>query len=143
MTALLLAGASAATAGEAIVKSYDFAVDKWFEIEESDGPITLHRIRIDRKEDRLTKSVIARPYNQQYLEPVRFQLDYTNTSSAKWKTRVTVRWLDEEGSVIDGFSANETFQKNSARRIVQASVATLKYGLQQATTLEVEVRVDP
>jgi hypothetical protein len=126
-----------------VVRTYDFEIDRWFEIDAVDGAVTLHRIRIDRKEDRLTKAALARPYNQQYLEPVRFQLDYSNGSSSKWDARVTVRWLDEEGRVIDGFSANETLQKKSARKIAQASVSTLKYGLARAKTLEVEVRFEP
>ena len=141
--ALMLIAGSGVAQGEEVVKTYEFEVDRWQEIGLTDGPVTLHRIRVDRKEDRLTKSVLARPYNQQYLEPIRFQLDYTNGSSSKWKARVTVRWLDEEGRVIDGFSANETLQKKSANKIAQASVATLKYGLQRAQTLEVEIRFEP
>lgn len=126
-----------------VVKTYDFAVDEWHEIGEADGPVSLHRIRIDRKEARLTKSTLARPYNQSYLEAVRFQLEYSNGSTQKWRTRVTVRWLDEEGKVIDGFSANEALGKKNAHKVVQASVATLKYGLERAKTLEVEIRFEP
>ena len=126
-----------------VVKTYDFAVDEWQEIGETDGPVTLHRIRIDRKEGRLTKSTISRPYNQSYLEPVRFQLEYSNGSSKKWRARVTVRWLDEEGRIIDGFSANESMDKKSSHKVAQASVSTLKYGIERAKTLEVEVRFEP
>lgn len=126
-----------------VVKTYDFVVDEWNEIGETDGPVALHRIRIDRKEGRLTKATLARPYNQSYLEPVRFQLEYSNGSSEKWRARVTVRWLDEEGRIIDGFSANEDLGKKSAHKVAQASVSTLKYGLERAKTLEVEVRFEP
>ncbi len=98
---------------------------------------------MDRKESRFNKAAISRPFNQQYLEPIRFQLEYTNGASQKWRARVTVRWLDEEGRVIDGFSVNETLEKKSARKIAQASVATLKYGLERAKTFEVEVRFEP
>ncbi len=143
LVAVLLAAGVGVANAEEVVKSYEFEVDRWHEIAVSDGPVTLHRIRIDRKEDRLTKSVLARPYNQQNLEPVRFQLDYSNGSSSKWRARITLRWLDEEGRVIDGFSANETLQKKSANKIAQASVATLKYGLERAKTLEVEIRFEP
>lgn len=139
---LVVAGVGAAQGGE-FIESYEFQVDQWHQIDVSDGPVTLHRIRVDRKEDRLTKAVLARPYNQQHLEPIRFQLEYSNGSSGKWKARVTVRWLDEEGRVIDGFSANETLGKKSAQKIVQASVATLKYGIERAKTLQIEVRFEP
>lgn len=144
LAALLLAPVAVGIAGaEEVVKSFDFEVDRWYPIEVSDGPVTLHRIRIDRKEDRLNKATLARPYNQQYLQPVRFELDYTNGSSEKWKARVMVRWLDEEDRVIDGFSANETLQKKSAHKTVHASVSTLKYGIERAKTLQVEVRFEP
>ena len=143
LTAILVVAGAGATYGEEIVKTYEFEMDRWHEIGVSDGPVTLHRIRLDRKEDRLTKSALARPYNQQYLEPIRFQLDYTNGASSKWRARVMVRWLDEEGRVIDGFSANENLQKKSANKIAQASVATIKYGLERAETLEVEIRFEP
>jgi hypothetical protein len=140
---VLLSTLGAAANAAEFVETYEFAVDEWRPIEESDGPVTLHRIRVDRKEDRLTKSALVRPYNQEYLEPVRIQLEYSNESSRKWRARIGVRWLDEDGTVIDGFSANETLQKKSAKKIVQASVSTLKYGISRARTLEVEIRFEP
>ena len=140
---LLAVAGSGAAHGAEVIRSYEFEVDAWQELALSDGPVTLHRIRIDRKEDRLTKAVLSRPHNQQYLEPVRFQLEYSNGASEKWRARVTVRWVDSEGRVIDGFSANETLAKKSAYKIVQASVSTLKYGLESAKTLQVEIRIEP
>ncbi len=141
---VLMAFVAVAPAGAAeVVRSYDFDVDEWRQIEETDGAVTLHRIRVDRKEGRLTKSTLARPHNQEYLEAVRFQLEYTNESSQKWKARILVRWLDEDGNIIDGFSANEDLDKKSARKVVQASVSTFKYGLERAKTLEVEIRFEP
>ena len=113
---LLVAVGTGVASGEEIAKSYEFDIDQWFEIEATDGPVTLHRIRIDRKEARLNKSVLARPYNQQYLEPIRFQLEYSNGSSEKWRARITVRWLDEDGKIIDAFSANEVMGKKSAQK---------------------------
>jgi hypothetical protein len=137
-----IAGAGRLEATE-VIKSYDFAIDEWQDIGEVDGPVTLHRIRIDRKEDRFNKSTLARPANLAYLEPVRFQLEYTNGASQKWKARVEVRWMDEDGVVIDGFSANETLDKKSAQKIAHASFSTLKYGIKRAKTLEVKVRFEP
>ncbi len=136
-------GASPAATAATFKQSYDFALDRWNEIESSDGPVTLHRIRIDLIEGRLTKSSISRPHNQDFLETARVQLEYTNESSAKWNARVTVKWLDADGKVIDGISANETLGKKSARKIAGVSVSTLKYGLEQAKTVEVEVHYEP
>ncbi len=134
---------SAPLAAAETTKSYDFAMDAWHAVDESDGPVTLHRIRLDRKDDRFTKSTLARPHNQEFLETVRIQLEYTNTASQKWRARVSAKWLDEDGQVIDGFSANETLDKKSARKVTQVSVSTLKYGLERAKTLEVEIHYEP
>ncbi len=141
----LAVGLGATTAAEAatVAKSYDFALDSWNEIGASDGPVTLHRIRLDLIEGRLTKSAMARPHNQQYLETARVQLEYTNESSAKWKARIDVRWLDGEGRVIDGLGANETLDRRSAKKVTGVSVSTLKYGLDRAKTLEVEIHYEP
>lgn len=45
--------------------------------------------------------------------------------------------------MIGGFSANETLDKKSARKIVAASFSTLKYGLERAETIEVEIHYEP
>ncbi len=135
-------GAGTLAAAE-IAKTYDFVMDDWHAIDEADGPVTLHRVRLDRKDARFTKSALARPHNQEFLETVRIQLEYTNTSSQKWSARLNVRWLDEDGQVVDGFSANESLDKKSARKVTQVSVSTLKYGLERAKTLEVEVHFEP
>ncbi len=124
-------------------QTFDFAIDRWFPLEAGDGPVTLHRIRLDLLEGRLTKSSLARPYNSEYLETVRIQLDYTNRATAKWSARVTVRWLDAEGRVIDGFSANEKLERNSARKVAQVTLSTLRYGLERAATLEVDIHYEP
>lgn len=143
--AVLIAALGTAAAAPAAVfsQSYDFALDSWNEIAASDGPITLHRLRLDLLEGRLTKSSLSRPHNHEYLETARVQLEYTNESTSKWKARVTVRWLDEEGRVIDGIGANETLDKKSARKVASVSVATLKYGLERAKKLEVEIHYEP
>lgn len=129
-------------AGENI-GTFEFKLGEWYELGPKEEPIELHRIRLDRVEGRLTKSALARPHNQQYLQTVRIQLEYTNTSDRKWNARVSASWLDENGDVIDGFSANEALDKRSARKIVQVSLSTLKYGLEKAKTLEVKVHFEP
>lgn len=47
------------------------------------------------------------------------------------------------GKVIDGFGAHETLAEESAKRLAQAPVSTLEYGLLRAETLEVKVRYEP
>ena len=140
--ALTLLAAVPAAAGE-VDKTFDFELDAWHEIDVVDGPVKLHRIRLDQKKDRLTKSTLSRPYNQEYLENVRITLEYTNEATSGWKARLDVRWLDAEGRVIDGFGANEKLEKKAARQVVRVSVPTLKYGIERAETLEVKILFQP
>ncbi len=141
-TALLLLAATPAMAGQ-VAETFDFALDEWMDLDATDGPITLYRVRLDKVEGRLTKATVARPYNPEFVETVRLQLEYTNESSSKWNARLTARWLDEDGDPIDGISANEKLDKKSARKITQVSLVTLKYGLERARTLEVEIHYEP
>ncbi len=137
-----LAGVPAAGAEE-VTMTYDFDLHEWHAIDKTDGPVTLHRIRLDPKEGRFTKTVLARPYNQEYLETIRIQLEYTNESAKAWDARLTVRWHDQDGELIDGISGNEKLKKKRARETASLSVATLKYGLAHAKTLEVTVHFKP
>ena len=50
---------------------------EWVELASTDGPVTLHRIRLVR-EGGITKSTFMRPGNSQYLADVQIQLEYTN-----------------------------------------------------------------
>jgi hypothetical protein len=137
-----LMGASPSFAAE-VTKSYDFALHAWHEIDASEGPVTLHRLWFDKEDDRVSKSTVMRPFDQEYLTTVQFKLEYTNEADSKCKARISARWLDEEGRVIDGFSAKETLGKKSARKRVKMSTATLEYGLERAKTLEVTVQFEP
>lgn len=139
----LLGVAQPAAATTEIEKTYSFALDEWHAVELEDGPLTVYRMHIDRKEGRVTKASIIRPYNSEFLDTLRVQLEYTNESSNAWKARVTLRWLDADGQVIDGFSANEKLASKKARGIVSFSVPTLRYGLEQAETLEMTIHVQP
>lgn len=139
---LTTAGLGVAEAAD-LSESETFELDQWYELTATDGPVTLHRIRLERKEGRLTKSSVARPHNQEYLDTLAIQLEYTNESDRKWRARIDVRWLDEDGQVIDGFSGNETLDKKSARKITSMSLSTLKYGVEKADKLEIEIHYEP
>lgn len=135
---LLLVAAPSASAGE-VTKTFDFELDEWHDVAYTDGPITIHRIRLDRVEGRFTKSSVWRPHNNENLDTIRITIEYTNTDSKGWKARVTTRWFDGEDRLIDGFGANESFNKNSARKTVEVSVPTLTYGIDRAEKLELSV----
>src|SRR4029453_360704 len=62
-----------------------FAFDQWFDVASTDGPASLHRIRIVR-EKASAKSRIMRPGNSEYLQDVQIQLEYTNDARAEEHT---------------------------------------------------------
>lgn len=142
VTALTLLTTIPAGAGE-VTRSFDFELDTWNDVDSVDGPVTLHRVRLDRKEERISKTLLSRPHNQEYLDVIRITLEYTNEASAAWKARLEIRWLDAEGRIIDGFGANEKLNKKAAKQVVRVSVPTLKYGVEVAKTLEVMVHFQP
>jgi hypothetical protein len=123
-------------------KSYDFALNEWLEIDSTDGPVTLHRIRLNPKETRIKRSALQRPFNSEFLETVQIQLEYTNEGDRQWEARIEVRWLDAEGEIIDGYGANEDLDKRSAREVANVSLSTLKYGLRAAKTLQVKINFE-
>lgn len=141
--ALLAALTAAPARALEVTKSFDFALEEWHELDASDGAVTLHRIRLNPQEKRLTKSRVFRPYNQEYLESVAIQLEYTNGSSTNWNARISARWLDEDGEVIDGFSGNEKLDKKAARKVTGLAVSTFRYGLEKAKTLEIAISFEP
>lgn len=125
-----------------VVKTFDFSLDEWQELESTEDAVTLHRIRLVRNQGRLTKAAFQRPYNQEYLEALQIELDYTNGGSKDKEVRVEVEWLDAEGEVIDGFGANEDLDKKSARKTTSTSLSTARYGLGKAETLKVRLLVE-
>ncbi|MBZ0114447.1 MAG: hypothetical protein K8J08_18435 [Thermoanaerobaculia bacterium] len=141
---LMLGAALIPTPAQAleVVKTFDFSLDQWQELETTEGTVTLHRIRLVRNQGRITKASFQRPYNQEYLEALQIELEYTNEDSKSKEIRVEVEWLDAEGEVIDGFGANEDLRKKSARRKISTSLSTARYGLSKAETMKVRLLVE-
>lgn len=136
-----LALAPAAGAGE-ITKTYDFQLDNWIELKVEDGPLTLHRFRIEKAGsggvNRLTRGG-----SSDYSTVLEIQLEYTNEATDDWKAHVVVEWLDERGNVIDGFRGNENLDEGDRHELKKMSVTTLKYGIEKARRLRLEVSFDP
>src|SRR4029453_19630115 len=81
-----------------------FAFDQWFDLASTDGPASLHRIRIVR-EKASAKSRIMRPGNSEYLQDVQIQLEYTNDATRDWEVGMNIQWLDDKGRA-DGAQNN-------------------------------------
>lgn len=140
--ALGLAAGQPVEAGE-VSKSVPFEFDKWIDLNVTDGPCTLHRIRIVKKSGGVTKSLFARPGNSEYLEDVQIQLEYTNDATKDWEAHLTAEWLDGDGKVIDGYNDDESLDSESRADDTTVTLSTLKYGLQKAKKFNVKINFQP
>jgi len=134
---LCLALAGSARAGD-FEKKVPFAFDQWFDVNSTDGPVTLHRIRIVR-EKASAKSRIMRPGNSEYLQDVQIQLEYTNDAKRDWEARMKVEWLDDQGKAIDGYNDDENLDGDSRHDEATVTLSTLIYGLECAKTLSIKL----
>lgn len=137
----LLAGTGAASAGE-VEKSVDFQLDRWVDLQATDGPVTLHRLRVARQAAG-AKSKLVRPGNSQYLADVQIQLEFTNDATRDWEARLEVEWLDADGAVIDGYGDSENLDSESRHDEQTVTLSTLRYGLERARTLKIRIRFQP
>lgn len=130
-----------AAAGE-VAKSFTFELDKWFELASTDGPVTIHRLRIERVGGGFSK--LARlGGSSEYAASVELQIEYSNDASSDWKADVVVEWLDAKGEVIDGYRSDENLDEGDRHELKKATITTLRYGLDQAKKLRVEIRTNP
>ena len=123
-------------------KTVAFALDQWVELASTDGPVTLHRVRLVR-EGGVTKSSFMRPGNNQYLADVQIQLEYTNDSTNDWEAQFSVEWVDAEGKVIDGYKGKEGLDSEQRHEQQTVTLSTLKYGLDKAKKLKIRIDTNP
>ncbi len=130
-----------AFAGE-VEKTVSFELDRWVELDATDGPVTLHRIRLARTA-RSAKSRLMRPGNDEYLEDVQIQLEFTNEASRDWEAVLAIEWLDAAGQPIDGYDDGENLDSESRRDVQTVTLSTLRYGLERAKKLRLRVAFHP
>ena len=130
-----------ASAGE-VEKNVGFNLDQWIELNSTDGPVTLHRIRL-ATQGGVTKSKLLRPGNNEHLQDVQIQVEFTNDSSKDWEMRLKVEWLDGSGEVIDGYNDTENLDSDSRHDEQTVTLSTLKYGLAKAKKLKIAIRYYP
>lgn len=138
VSALLPMAAFAGTAE----KTVTLKMGEWVELASTDGPVTLHRIRLVR-EGGITKSKLMRPGNSQYLADVQIQLEYTNDSTNDWEAKFDLEWLDASGEAIDGYRGQEGLDSEQRHDEQTVTLSTLKYGLDRAKKLRVRIDFDP
>src|SRR4051812_83653 len=96
--------AAPAAAQTAVDKTLPFEVDKWYDLGVKEGPITLHRLHLERQGGVPLKARVAGEADE-FRVPVKVELEYSNAASTDWKAVMRITWLDEQGIVIDGYNA--------------------------------------
>ncbi|MDY7092311.1 MAG: hypothetical protein SX243_04980 [Acidobacteriota bacterium] len=130
--------AAIADAGE-IEKTFPFELDRWYDLEVEDGPVTLHRIRVKHDDRKIRKSNIFRGGDTPYADTVVIELDYTNESDNDWEAKVLVHWRDSKKRPIDGYDDEEGLSEDERHETATMTIATLKYGLEVARDLYVNI----
>lgn len=139
--AVLTAAAAPLHAGS-VRKSVPFELQKWWALDSTDGPVKLHRLQLDKIKGPLDKSALFRPGNSEYLETVQIKLEYTNESTRDWEADVKLVWKDADGKVIDGYHDGEGLDRDERNDLVTVTLSTLRYGIERAETLEIEIKYD-
>ena len=148
ISALVLAGclatgrAPAATA--TVNRTFAFEIDKWYALDDvKEGPVTLHRIEVQRQKGLFTKSTLIRPGNTEFLASIEIRLEYSNTATRDWKATLHVALLDAADVEIDGFNGKEQLGEAENHNLVTVKLSTLKYGLDRAKKLRVVIECEP
>ncbi len=131
-----------ATFAGTVEKNVPFKLDQWIELASTDGPVTLHRVRIVRQGG-VTKSSFMRPGNNKYLADVQIQLEFTNDSTNDWEARFAIEWLDGDGKVVDGYEGDEGLDSEKRHEQQTVTLSTLKYGIDKAKKLVIRIDTNP
>ena len=139
----LLLVALAPAGAETFDKKVKFQMGDWIDIDLEDGPATLHRMRIIRDDGGFTKSKFFRPGNDEYLETVQIQIEYSNSSSRDWEADIEIEWVDSKGRAIDGYNDTEEMDDRERHDLMTVTLSTLSYGLAQAQKMNVRLEIYP
>lgn len=130
---------STAMAGD-IEESFPFELDKWYDINFEEGPVTIHRVRVEIIESNI-KSRVFRPgtKNDPMVQDVQIQVEYSNDAERDYEADLEIFWLDSKGHKIDGYEGEEDIDEEERREEMTALRSTLVYGLEVAKTLSVKI----
>lgn len=138
---LLGVGALAAVPARAgsVEKTAPFALDTWIDLNSTDGPVSIHKLRIERQKGGLSKSAFLRPGNDEYLDTLQIQIEFSNSTKDDWKAHLSIKWLDDQGTVIDGYDDKENLDDSSDHAKDTVTLSTLKYGTARAKQLQIKI----
>jgi hypothetical protein len=120
-----------------------FELEKWIDVNKTDGPITIHRIRVSEDQAGIRSKSAEMALNRAYVQRIAVQIEYTNESSRRYKSHIAVNMADANGEAVDGFSDDEGLEPNKSRGLVTRSFPASKYGLQRVTRIDLEIKLTP
>jgi hypothetical protein len=141
--ALMVAGMALPARAASIEKTFTFEVGKWYDLDVSEGPATVHRIRIAEQTGGITKSSIFRPTGSEFLRTVQMQIEYSNAATKDWEAKFEVVWVDNDDKVIDGYRGTEDMDKKQNHDLMTVTLSTLKYGIDVGKKLRVKIDFGP
>jgi len=136
---LLVAAVAGQVMAGSFSKTWTFELDKWYEINSSDGPVTIHKMRLEPQSGGLTKSKFFRPGNSQHLKTIQVQIEFSNSSKHDWEADLDISWVDADGKVIDGYKDSEGMNEDENHDRMTVTLSTLQYGLDRAKKLVVKI----
>jgi hypothetical protein len=130
-----------ASAQTSVDRTVPFELEKWFELNVKEGPITLHRIRLERVGAGLKARVTGG--EDEYRVAVKVELEYSNAASSDWRGVFRISWVDESGETIDGYNGSHELEEKKDFNRTGGTVTTLRYGLARARKLRLLLNVKP
>ena len=134
--------AAPASAQTLVDKTVPFELDKWYELNVKEGPITLLRIRLERAGGGGLKARVTGGEDE-YRVPVKAELEYSNVASSDWRVVFRISWVDDGGEAIDGYNGSHQLSEKKDFERASGTVTTLRYGLARAKKLRVFLSVKP
>jgi hypothetical protein len=139
MTVLAVPAAAQVT----VDKTLPFETDKWYDLGVKEGPITLHRIHLERQGGGGLKSRVVHAGDEEWTLPLKIEVEYSNVSTTDWKGVVRITWVDEGGEPIDGYNGRWNLDEKTDFNRAGATVTTSRYGLAHARKLKLMINVRP
>lgn len=121
-------------------KKVALAFDTWYDLNLEDGPVTVHRMRIERKHESV-RAKLCRPGKSEHLQDIQVQIEYSNHDKKDWKALVRLELVDGSDATIDGLQSEENLDDGSDHAKDTITIPTLIYGLDRAKTLQYEISI--
>jgi len=134
--------AAPASAQTSVDRTVPFELDKWFELNVKEGPVTLHRIRLERVGGGGLKARVTGGEDE-YRVAVKVELEYSNAASSDWRGVFRISWVDESGETIDGYNGSHELEEKKDFNRTGGTVTTLRYGLAHARKVRLLLNVKP